>query len=49
MISSQLRDTISWVKRKKLNDEKDYKKKRKKKERSEGPNRNRDRLDGKWH
>ena len=25
------------------------KKKRKKKERSEGPNRNRDRLDGKWH
>ena len=47
MISSQLRDTISWVKRKKLNDEKDYKKK--KKERSEGPNRNRDRLDGKWH
>ena len=35
-------------KKKKLNDEKDYKKK-KKKERSEGPNRNRDRLDGKWH
>ena len=25
------------------------KKKKKKKERSEGPNRNRDRLDGKWH
>ena len=24
-------------------------KKKKKKERSEGPNRNRDRLDGKWH
>ena len=23
--------------------------KKKKKERSEGPNRNRDRLDGKWH
>ena len=36
-------------KKKKLNDEKDYKKKKKKKERSEGPNRNRDRLDGKWH
>ena len=31
MISSQLRDTISWVKRKKLNDEKDYKKKKKRK------------------
>ena len=25
------------------------KKKKKMKERSEGPNRNRDRLDGKWH
>ena len=36
-------------KKKKLNYEKDYKKKKKKKERSEGPNRNRDRLDGKWH
>ena len=36
-------------KKKKLNDEKDYKKKKKKKERSEGPNRKRDRLYGKWH
>ena len=36
-------------KKKKIKRRKKQKKKKKKKERSEGPNRNRDRLDGKWH